>query len=832
MATVAANLAIAVGGQLLFSLFAPKPPTLEGSRLADLNIPAVSPGNPVVRAWGAMKVPGQVIYCPGLKQTKHTKKVKGGKGGSKKQTQITYTYSTTAAVACGEGELTIERVWGNSKLIWQAPEFDEVDYATAVANYTVERTAFWTTYYGTGFWLNFYSPAQRADLVQNKVDQDVANYASLNDPATERPEFASMTVYTGSETQTADSVLEAELGVGNVPAYRGTAYFVIEDLQLADFGRAIPQFTVQVRDREGNVSMYDIVNDLCTEAGLVLDDTFSITDELRIMEVQGFALTQLTSARSAIELLTRIFPFDGREVGDKIEFLGRDRSPIGVIDWNDLRTRPSDNAQTESRIKRTRVDDLQLPRSIRMSYQDVNRDYSKNSAKSTRQVSQSNQVDTRDIPVSSDPITMKKAAETAMAQVIAGRNGYEVKLPLKYLSFKPGDIIRLPTSAQGDYKTVRVSTRDIGKNFILDMKLVDHVSSEVGIMSVADDSVFTAAALTAAATTQTYVLDTPSLDDTEVESGVYVAFGPTTTNWPGAGVFRDTDASESTPVFGEDLSDNSGTNWLLELVGDEPSAAGFSIGALEAAESFIVDSASTLYVEFQTPNPIFTSQTLAQAASSTDNVFLVGDELVQALTVQQLDTQNYIFTDLIRGLRGTDWAAYSHVAGERVVAIDEDAVARWDLSLELKEQLIEYRGVTDGNDVLSVATESFTYDAAYLRAFAPSVANVNRNTAGDLTFTLEPRARYTGEWLNGSGTSSTEGDPADEQFVVLIYDMPAYQGGATLLRTVTLDGTRDFTYTAAEQTTDFGSTQSSIDFLITQTSGVDARAGFPRYVTL
>ncbi len=55
-----------------------------------------------------------------------------------------------------------------------------------------------------------------------------------------------MRVYPGSAEQLPDAGIEAVEGAGTVPAYRGTAYVVIEDLQLAEFGNRVPQFTFEV----------------------------------------------------------------------------------------------------------------------------------------------------------------------------------------------------------------------------------------------------------------------------------------------------------------------------------------------------------------------------------------------------------------------------------------------------------------------------------------------------------------------------------------------------------------------------------------------------------
>jgi hypothetical protein len=55
-----------------------------------------------------------------------------------------------------------------------------------------------------------------------------------------------MRVYTGTEEQLPDPKIEAVEGAGQAPSYRGTAYVVIEDLQLAPFGNRVPQFSFEV----------------------------------------------------------------------------------------------------------------------------------------------------------------------------------------------------------------------------------------------------------------------------------------------------------------------------------------------------------------------------------------------------------------------------------------------------------------------------------------------------------------------------------------------------------------------------------------------------------
>jgi hypothetical protein len=60
------------------------------------------------------------------------------------------------------------------------------------------------------------------------------------------PRDLNLRVYTGSETQLPDPKIAATEGAGHAPAYRGVAYVVIEDLELAPYGNRVPQFSFEV----------------------------------------------------------------------------------------------------------------------------------------------------------------------------------------------------------------------------------------------------------------------------------------------------------------------------------------------------------------------------------------------------------------------------------------------------------------------------------------------------------------------------------------------------------------------------------------------------------
>ena len=52
--------------------------------------------------------------------------------------------------------------------------------------------------------------------------------------------------YPGDEAQTADPFISAKMGAANTPSYRGTAYVLLEELDLTPFGNRLPQISFEV----------------------------------------------------------------------------------------------------------------------------------------------------------------------------------------------------------------------------------------------------------------------------------------------------------------------------------------------------------------------------------------------------------------------------------------------------------------------------------------------------------------------------------------------------------------------------------------------------------
>ncbi len=165
----------------------------EGPRLGDLQVTASTYGQPIPVGYGCIRVSGNVIWATPIHEEKSTTTSHqgGGKGGGGGQTttSTTYSYFADFAIAFTEGPaIAITRIWADGKLI-----------------YDVSGTS---------------ALVQQKGLVFH--------------------------VYNGDETQLPDSLIEADKGVGNVPAYRGITYVVFNKLPLKDFGNRRPNITAEI----------------------------------------------------------------------------------------------------------------------------------------------------------------------------------------------------------------------------------------------------------------------------------------------------------------------------------------------------------------------------------------------------------------------------------------------------------------------------------------------------------------------------------------------------------------------------------------------------------
>lgn len=200
----------AIGSALGGALFPGKLPDQTGPRLTDLKVQTSSYGGMIPICFGTIRIAGNIIWAANLIETENTT-TQGGKGGPS-QTTTSYTYSANFAVSLCRGPIAgVRRIWADSTLVY---DLSDTNGSAQVASEASSITATFSSW-------------------ESGVDQ-------ITDLA------ANFVIYRGTETQLPDPTMEAAIGVGLVPAYRGQAYVVFNGFQLQKYGNRIPNFTFEV----------------------------------------------------------------------------------------------------------------------------------------------------------------------------------------------------------------------------------------------------------------------------------------------------------------------------------------------------------------------------------------------------------------------------------------------------------------------------------------------------------------------------------------------------------------------------------------------------------
>jgi hypothetical protein len=203
-----------IGTTVMSWILPPDPIVVEGPKLEDLRLMRAGVGKPIPLVFGQARIAGTIIAANSLREVREEQT--SGKGATPKQKNITYKYFGTFAVALCEGPiLGIRRVWADGDLVVDASGDGPLVTETA------------ETYTG------------------GLLMGDMSSLAVEN-PSLSSSVVAHMRVYPGDEGQLPDPTLETFLGAGNVPAHRGVAYVVFDDLPLDKWGNRVPNLEFEV----------------------------------------------------------------------------------------------------------------------------------------------------------------------------------------------------------------------------------------------------------------------------------------------------------------------------------------------------------------------------------------------------------------------------------------------------------------------------------------------------------------------------------------------------------------------------------------------------------
>lgn len=581
------------------------------------------------------------------------------------------------------------------------------------------------------------------------------------------------------------------------------------------------------------VTLGDVIRAFTDRSGYVSAER-SITSGLDSETIWGFNDNSGRTSREILEDLARVRPVMAHESEGLLKFRLADTTSQVTIPAGDVRAYDGRSNPPEWLAEVTILEDLSLPKSLQINYLDIDRALNATSSLFVREVTQATSRQELTVQAVDTAEDMRNSVITAFAVIMTSKRTFKLSLPGKYGVLEPGDRITVPVSDTRN-SDVLIGKIEWGANLIVEIECALYIDRSLGIKHTDQFTAVSTDTASGAATSRLFLLDLPYLTDEaelnaadEEDDGIYVAVGAYESGWPGASVFVDQRTLETENAFGTITQVGGDPDWEIVLNFSAPSVWG-RVGKAPRGDvdALVKDTVSEMIVSFvDVADDFFTSVSADAGVTSQDNVFLVGDEIVQAETVELLSDNLFAFRNLWRGLQGTEWAIGTQATGDLVVHLDFGAVQRFDTENEdLIGFGIDFRVVTVGEELTQIPTTSLTYDAVSRKPYAPGIHSAVRDGDGNLTFELEPRNRYGAEW--------TPDDPAFESdpqtFEVDI--IPVGGGSPNPLRTIAVSDDTTISYSAAEQTAD-GLTPGDLVTVNAYQINASGRRGFAREETI
>jgi hypothetical protein len=238
-----------------------------------------------------------------------------------------------------------------------------------------------------------------------------------------------------------------------------------------------------------------------------------------------------------------------------------------------------------------------------------------------------------------------------------------------------------------------------------------------------------------------------------------------------------------------------GVNYSTVASLTSAATAGIAASVLGNQSCLYMDSVSTVNVQL--------IQGSLSSCTNTDllngaNAALLGNEIIQFQTATLIGPGLYTLGNLLRGRRGTEWAANTHAVGESFAMLASGPVEFVPALLTDRGRMYEFRALTSGQTLGDVQDSDFTYGLITIRPFSPVNLTGTRATGpgGDVVLNWMRRARLNADWVDYIDV------PLDEP--VELYDVEI-MNGASVMRTFSSVPSPTVTYTAVEQSSDWGS---------------------------
>lgn len=561
------------------------------------------------------------------------------------------------------------------------------------------------------------------------------------------------------------------------------------------------------------VPLSQIVTDICVDCGLEESDidVSELTDL-----VHGYARTEQADGVATLEPLMVAYAFDCVESDWMLKFKKR-KTAADLYLGSEILAAHEIGQDMPSTADVTQLQEVELPVETTVNYVAPSIQYQQGTQSFWREISQSRNKITQDLPIAMGAEKAREIAIRLMNLAWVERTAIAFKLDNAYLQLDPCDVVNVEF-AEGAF-LVRLTKTSYGPPGIIECEGIAIRSpylsgtvapGQIGIYDPPDgnagwpDDVNGAPdeSMPVSSRSQAMLLNTPMLREEDDSAGFYYALQAVGGNtWRGGSLYKSYDMGAS---FSR-----------LSSVSTQATAG--------AVATPVQGTTSTLFDYTDSITVVLDYGTLASDTADNvlnwSNVAAYGQdgrwEIIQWLNAELIAESTYRLTGLLRGRLGTQWAMASHALYDDFVVLNMASIR--SISEPLSEVGVGriYSAVSFGQALEEGIQAGFTDTGERLKPFPPVHPAGERDESGDLIIDWVRSSRVDNVWRDYADVALGESSE--------LYELDVLSGdGSTVLRTIS-SSSPSATYTAAQQSADFGTPPETVTVRIYQLSSAVGR---------
>ncbi len=590
---------------------------------------------------------------------------------------------------------------------------------------------------------------------------------------------------------------------------------------------------VKVGAGAGQTTLGSIVADLLTRGDLITGQ-FNL-DQLYAVVIPGYGWASGTNVKSVLDELRRLFLFDLVEIDGNINGYMRALGTTGT--GATVATIAEDVLGSSSDTngdywKETRIQDADLPAQVLLTYMNIEDDYESSTARTARVTNPqptmySNQQLAMEINIVMHPTDAKNQIAQVLYAQWGERTKHNSRLPWAYLALTPADLFYV-TMNDGRTFNERMHQTEVGADLTI---VTESMGQDAGayVSNFVSDGGGNGIeqVISVPSPAVPIILNTPLLRDTDDSGGSFSRYYDGAANgssntFGGAGVYKSTNNQDYSSIDTITTDVEWGT---VKGVIPPPRHGAFALDW--ETKITIYPASSTFELEGITEDELWAGA----------NACVIGDEVLQFRDCIENPDKSWTISNLLRGRRGSEYACYTHQAGDRFVFLSNDTIDLQGDLIDARGQARFYKAVGNGLTLLNATVASITYEPRDLNPYA--VADIRRAFVsgsvaqpGDITLSWSRRTRLGGNMQDGTGDVSLS--EATEQYSVYLL-ASAFTGDASRglppssYQRVYSVTSPTLTYPQADQTSDsYDAVLDTLYVVIYQLSAA-VGLGFPSY---